>query len=109
MWSNRTIRWVAANSGATNRHMCWSQPYPWAKSMGGPSGCPPSVTALFATDPTAPHTTVLRPGGRPSTGRVEQAADRLVPGQLVVAGHGRAGLGHEHGDAVLGEHAERGG
>jgi hypothetical protein len=39
---------VAAKAGATNRHMFWSHPKPWANIIGRPSTTPPRVT-LFRT------------------------------------------------------------
>ena len=46
-WSKSTTRWSASNAGATKRHMFWSQPNPWAKTIGRPSGRPrdPDVVA----------------------------------------------------------------
>src|SRR6185437_5172328 len=44
--SNVTTRNVSASRGATSRHMCWSQPKPWASSTTRPAGGPDSSTAL---------------------------------------------------------------
>ena len=37
----------SSKAGATNRHMFWSQPKPWAKTMGWPSGRPETWTLFF--------------------------------------------------------------
>ena len=47
--SNSTIRYSSSNAGATNRHMCWSHPNPWAKSIGCPASTPESLTLFRAT------------------------------------------------------------
>ena len=39
----------SANAGHTNRHMFWSQPKPWANTIGWPSGTPCSMTLLRDT------------------------------------------------------------
>ena len=47
-WSNSTTRWSASNAGATSRHRFWSQPKPWANTIGAsvrPAG-DPDVVAL---------------------------------------------------------------
>src|SRR3954453_3819336 len=49
--------WSTSKSGATKRHMFWSHPYPWAKTIGRPSGTPltrMSFRVLTITRPRYP-------------------------------------------------------
>ncbi len=39
-------------AGATKRHMCWSQPNPWANSIGWPSGAPVTGDVVPTDDST---------------------------------------------------------
>src|SRR3954468_10651094 len=54
-WSKVTTRWSTSKSGATKRHMFWSQPYPWAKTIGRPSGTPLTRTSFRVLTITGPR------------------------------------------------------
>src|SRR6187200_2549961 len=50
-------RYSSANAGATKRHMFWSQPKPWANSMGWASSGPEATMLYFARTLTMPSLT----------------------------------------------------
>src|SRR3954468_6132990 len=68
-WSKVTTRWSTSKSGATKRHMFWSQPYPWAKTIGRPSGTPLTRTSFRVL-------TITRPRYPPGSGQHRPVRER---------------------------------